>query len=135
MGRNNSKYCWFSAILSCLQKSEKWVNCFPSILRMKFSLQMCCNLTVCSKIRVIKFKFCCNPMISQPLPNFKSQFSQKEEVGSYDNVALNQRFLHAYYSLLRRQDKLETYVCVGVGVLLYSISKIMSVLCFFFYSF
>ena len=31
-------------------------------------------------------------MISKPLPNFKSQFSQKEEVGSYDNIALNQRF-------------------------------------------
>ena len=30
-------------------------------------------------------------MISQPLPNLKTQFSQKEEVGSYDNIALNQR--------------------------------------------
>ena len=27
-----------------------------------------------------------------PLPNFKSQFSEIEEVGSYDNIALNQRF-------------------------------------------
>ena len=31
-------------------------------------------------------------MISQPLPNFKGQFSQKEKVGSYDNIALNQRY-------------------------------------------
>ena len=31
-------------------------------------------------------------MISQPLPNFKSQFSQKEEVGSYDIIAPNQRY-------------------------------------------
>ena len=30
-------------------------------------------------------------MISEPLPNFKTQYSQKEEVGSYDNIALNQR--------------------------------------------
>ena len=31
-------------------------------------------------------------MISQPLPNFKTQFYQKEEVGRYDNIALNQRY-------------------------------------------
>ena len=30
-------------------------------------------------------------MISQPVSNFKNQFSQKEEVCSYDNIALNQR--------------------------------------------
>ena len=30
-------------------------------------------------------------MISHPFQNFKSQSSQKEEVGSYDNFALNQR--------------------------------------------
>ena len=30
-------------------------------------------------------------MFSQPLINFKSQFSQTEEVDSYDNIALNQR--------------------------------------------
>ena len=29
-------------------------------------------------------------MISQPLANFKTQFSEKDEVGSYDNIALNQ---------------------------------------------
>ena len=72
-------------------KTEKWAHCFPFILRSKSSLQICCNPTVCSKNRVIRFKFCCNSMISQPLPNFKSQFCQKEEVGSYDNIALNQR--------------------------------------------
>ena len=32
-------------------------------------------------------------MISLPLSNFKAQFSQKEEVGSSDNIALNQRIL------------------------------------------
>ena len=31
-------------------------------------------------------------MISQSLSNLKSQFSQKEDVGSYDNIALNQRY-------------------------------------------
>ena len=31
-------------------------------------------------------------MISQPLLNVESQFPQKEEVGSYDNIALNQRY-------------------------------------------
>ena len=30
-------------------------------------------------------------MISQPLPNIKTQFSQKEKVGIYDNIALNLR--------------------------------------------
>ena len=30
-------------------------------------------------------------MISQTLLNFKSQLSPKEEVDSYDNIALNQR--------------------------------------------
>ena len=30
-------------------------------------------------------------MISQPLPKFQTQFSQKEEVGTYDNIALNER--------------------------------------------
>ena len=53
---------------------------------------MCCNTTICFKIRVIKYKFCCKYMISQPLPNFKSQFSQNVEAGSYDNIALNQRY-------------------------------------------
>ena len=31
-------------------------------------------------------------MISQPISNVESQFSQKEEVDSYDNIALNQRY-------------------------------------------
>ena len=30
-------------------------------------------------------------MISQSLPNFKTQFSQKGKASSYDNIALNQR--------------------------------------------
>ena len=85
-----SKY-WFSAILSYLQNLEKGVYCFPLILRIKYSLQICCYSTVCFKIRAIKFKFGCNSMISQSLANCKSQFSKKEEVGSYDNIALNQR--------------------------------------------
>ena len=38
-------------------------------------------------------------MNSQLLPNYKTQFSQKEEVGSYDNIALNQR--HACRSHLK----------------------------------
>ena len=81
-----AQYCRISKNL------KKWVYCFPLVLRI-FSLQMCCNSTVCFATRVIKFKFCCNSVISQPLPNCKTQFSQKEEVGSYDKIALNQRFL------------------------------------------
>ena len=54
---------------------------------------MCCNSKICYKIRVIKFKYYCNSIYSQLLPNLKTQFSQKEEVDSYDNIALNQRFV------------------------------------------
>ena len=70
--------------------NEKWIYCFPLIWRIKYSLQICCNPRGCFKIRVIKFYLCCNSMISQSLPNFKTQFSQEEEVSSYDNIALNQ---------------------------------------------
>ena len=74
-------------------KFEKWVYCFHSILRIKSSLQMCCNPTVCFNIRVIKFKFYCNSMIPQPLANFITVFFfQKDEAGSYDNIARTQRF-------------------------------------------
>ena len=55
-------------------------------------MQISCNPIVCFKTRVIGFKFCCNSTVSQPLPNFKSEFSPKDEVGSYDNIALNQRY-------------------------------------------
>ena len=53
---------------------------------------MCCNPRVCFKIPDIKVCLCCDSIISQSLPNFETQFSQKEEGGSYDNVSLNQRF-------------------------------------------
>ena len=49
-----------------------------------------CNPTVCFKIRLIKIKFCCNSIIVQPLPNVKTQFSQKEEDSGYDSIARNQ---------------------------------------------
>ena len=39
-------------------------------------------------------------MISQPPPNFKTQFSQDEEVGSYDNIALNQRIVNFFEQTL-----------------------------------
>ena len=52
---------------------------------------MYCTRTICFRIRVIKFEFWVTSMILQPLPNFKTQFSPKDEVGSYDNNALNQR--------------------------------------------
>ena len=39
-------------------------------------------------------------MILQPLPNFKTQFSPKDEVGSYDNIELNQRFVTFTYTWL-----------------------------------
>ena len=38
------------------------------------------NPTFCLKNRVIKFKFGCNYMISQPLPNFKTQFLKKRKL-------------------------------------------------------
>ena len=34
---SRSADCWFSAILSYLQKSENWVYCYPLILRTKIS--------------------------------------------------------------------------------------------------
>ena len=71
---------------------KKWAYCVPSIWRIESYLQMRSNPTVCFQIWVIKFKFCCIDMILEPLPNFKTQFSQKEEVGSYDNTPLNQRY-------------------------------------------
>ena len=39
-------------------------------------------------------------MILQPLPSFKTQFSPKDEVGSYDNIELNQRFVTFTYTWL-----------------------------------
>ena len=71
-------YRCFSAILSYLQKPEKTVYFFPLILRIQSALQMCCNPTICFKIRIIKLFFI--SMISHPLPNVKSQFSKKEEL-------------------------------------------------------
>ena len=86
--------CWFSAILSYLQKSEKcFFFSFPLILRIKSAVQINCNRTICFRIRVTKFKFSCKSMISQPLPIFKPLFSPKDEVGSYDNIAPNQRYI------------------------------------------
>ena len=81
-------YRWFNTILSYLQRSGKWVLRFLDIKDKIFST----NHTVCSKVHVIRFKFWCNSMITQSLPNFKTQFSQKEEAGSYDNVALKQHY-------------------------------------------
>ena len=87
-----AQYCRISKNM----RKKNWFFFFPLILRIKSSLQMYCNRTICLKIRVIKYKFCCNSMISQPLPNFKTQFSPKDEMCSYDNIALNQRYLHAW---------------------------------------
>ena len=73
---------------------KKWVHCFPLILRIQSSVQMCSNPAVCYKVQIIKFKFCCNDIISQPLLNFKSHFSQKKgEFGIYDSIALKQLYL------------------------------------------
>ena len=33
------------------------------------------------KFKLLRFNFCCNSMMSQPLPSVKTQLSQKEEVG------------------------------------------------------
>ena len=82
--REEGKIRWFSSILSYLQiLKKKWLFIFLLELRITSSSQMCCNPTICFKIWVIK--------LSQPLPNFKIQSSRKEEVGSYDNIALGQR--------------------------------------------
>ena len=32
-------------------------------------------------------------MVSKPIPNFQTQFSQREEVANYDNIALNQQYI------------------------------------------
>ena len=78
-----------------LQKPLKFLFffCFPLILSIKSSLQMCCNRTICFEIQIIKFKCCCNSMNSQAFPNFKTQLSPKDEVGSYENIALSQRYV------------------------------------------
>ena len=47
-------------------------------------------------------------MISQPLPNFKTQFSQKEDVGSYDNIALNQHISLLMSMYCRRPEVVGT---------------------------
>ena len=82
----SAQYCRIS------KNQKKMFYCFPLILRIKSFLQMYFNPTVCFKIKIIKFKFCCNSVVSQPLPNLKTQFSQKEDVDSYDNIALKQRY-------------------------------------------
>ena len=57
------------------------------------------NRTVCFKIIANKFQFGSYSMISQPLPNLRTQFSTKDEVGTYDNIALNQRHENVVISL------------------------------------
>ena len=96
-------------IIIISKKSGKGVYGFLLILRIKSSLQMCCNRTVYFNIRVIQFKFYCNSMIPQPLPNFKSLFSQREEVGSYDNIAPNQRFTMAFLDLRLNTETTQKY--------------------------
>ena len=79
---------------------KTWYLNSPS-LKIKSSFQVCCHPTVRFKIRVIKFKFCCNSVILQPLPSFQAQLShEKEKFGCYDNIALNQRYLKTYSSVL-----------------------------------
>ena len=46
-------------------------------------------------------------MISQSLSNFKSQISQKEDIGSYDNIALNQRSIYKILCWTKFQERLE----------------------------
>ena len=75
---------------------------------------MFCNPTVCFKIWVIQFKFCCNSMISHPLLKFRTQFSQNEEVGSYDSIALNQRYSSTTDVSAHR---LKYIVCRKIGAL------------------
>ena len=41
---------------------------------------MCRNPIVCIRIQVIQIKFCFKSLISQSLPNFKGQFSQKRKL-------------------------------------------------------
>ena len=72
-------YRWLNAILSYLQKSEKRVYCFPLILRIKaFYKLISYNPTICFEIRAIKFKCCCNSMISELFSNFQTHFSKKK---------------------------------------------------------
>ena len=66
----SSQYCRIS-------KNLKMGLLSPFDIKDKSSLQMCCIRTVCFKIRVATFKFCCNSLISQPLPKWKTHVSQK----------------------------------------------------------
>ena len=60
-----------------LKKSEKWIYCFPLILKTKSSLQICCNHTVCFKIRVIKLTFVITPRFHSLFQTLKLTFPRK----------------------------------------------------------
>ena len=57
----------------------------------------------------MKITFCCNSIISQPLSNFKTEFSQKEENGGYDNIALNHRYMVCFSIVMACLLALLTY--------------------------
>ena len=54
----------FAGSAKCCRMSKKlkkmFLFCFPLILRIISSPHMYCNRTICFRIRIIKFKFCCN---------------------------------------------------------------------------
>ena len=63
------------------QNSETWVYSFPLMYKDKIFPTKCVLIPEFAfKIRVLKFQFCCNSMVSQPLPNFKTRFSPKRRI-------------------------------------------------------
>ena len=89
----NLKNPWFSAILSYLQRSEKWSYCFLLILRIKYSLQF---FFVIPEF-VLKFEslsFTSVTLLFRSLfQTLQLNFFRKREVGTYDNTALNSQIL------------------------------------------
>ena len=57
---------------------------------------MYCNRTIFFNSELFLF----DSMISQAVPNFKTQFSPKDEVCNNDKIALNQRNVDPYISFV-----------------------------------
>ena len=51
-------------------------------------------------------------MISQPLQNFKTQFPRKDELGSYDNIALNQQYTVLKLNYETFQNSTLSFFCI-----------------------
>ena len=80
---------WFSAILSYLKKSD-FFSLLPFHIKNQSFPHNCIEIAqFATKFESLSLKF------SQALPNFNILFSPKDEVDSYHNILLNQRYTTA----------------------------------------